>query len=493
MSSDFPLPPNPEEAISPEPLGPPAEVIPEVQPLRRRGHPLVAWFVILTITGLIVAAGMVRDPGTRVGGSRQGTQARLVDVEARYLVGANELTRLTGQDIYEQAKDMVRSSADKRLRFVALAGELRGPDEALRLLNQEAWTDLPAELAALPDLLRRLYRAQAAGDFSSAVLGEQEQAVLERDLGWLGTLALHPAGSPDAAARAALLSSARRTFWAAILVMVLGMAGAGLIGLAGLLIFVGLIRSGAVRSGLGGPGVNGGLYAETFALWLAVFVLQGLFVGLLPVPAAARFLALAGASLASLVTLGWPVLRGVPWRQVRQEVGLRWPDRPLRELALGFACYTSTLPLLVLGVLLTLLLVQLQGYFSGGDAPPPAHPIAEVLAKAAWWELLQLLVLVSVIAPVVEETMFRGVLYRHLRDATGACRPALGILFAMTVVSFIFAVIHPQGLTAVPALMALAYGFNAAREWRGTLLPAMVAHGLNNGIVFLLAILMLSD
>ena len=34
--------------------------------------------------------------------------------------------------------------------------------------------------------------------------------------------------------------------------------------------------------------------------------------------------------------------------------------------------------------------------------------------------------------------------------------------------------------------MGLATASNLAREWRGTLLPAMVAHGINNGLVFLL-------
>ena len=59
--------------------------------------------------------------------------------------------------------------------------------------------------------------------------------------------------------------------------------------------------------------------------------------------------------------------------------------------------------------------------------------------------------------------------------------------------SFIFAVIHPQGLLAVPMLMALACGFVLAREWRATLVPCMVAHGVHNGLTLLLAIAMLGD
>jgi membrane protease YdiL (CAAX protease family) len=98
-----------------------------------------------------------------------------------------------------------------------------------------------------------------------------------------------------------------------------------------------------------------------------------------------------------------------------------------------------------------------------------------------------------VVAPVVEETMFRGVLYRHLRELTHGIDRVASLLFSTLISCFIFAIIHPQGVMAVPALMALACGFVLAREWRGTLLPSMIAHGLNNALVLGLGIVMLGD
>jgi membrane protease YdiL (CAAX protease family) len=97
-----------------------------------------------------------------------------------------------------------------------------------------------------------------------------------------------------------------------------------------------------------------------------------------------------------------------------------------------------------------------------------------------------------VVAPVVEETMFRGVLYRHLRGASSRLRPALSVIVSALVVSFLFAVIHPQGFLGVPPLMALALAFTLVREWRGTLLPPMIAHAVNNGVATLMLALMLS-
>ena len=57
------------------------------------------------------------------------------------------------------------------------------------------------------------------------------------------------------------------------------------------------------------------------------------------------------------------------------------------------------------------------------------------------------------------------------------------------VVSFLFAAPHPQGLIAAPLLMALAFGFTAAREWRGSLIPSMTVHALHNGALMAMLIL----
>ena len=63
----------------------------------------------------------------------------------------------------------------------------------------------------------------------------------------------------------------------------------------------------------------------------------------------------------------------------------------------------------------------------------------------------------AVAAPIVEETMFRGVLYRHLRSATGHLGTGLSILVSGTLNGFLFAAIHPQGWVAIPALIGYRY------------------------------------
>ena len=58
--------------------------------------------------------------------------------------------------------------------------------------------------------------------------------------------------------------------------------------------------------------------------------------------------------------------------------------------------------------------------------------------------------------------------------------------------SSVIAVIHPQGWLGVPPLMGLALVFALAREWRGSLLPPMIAHGINNGVSMTLLLVMAS-
>src|SRR5262249_49212544 len=148
--------------------------------------------------------------------------------------------------------------------------------------------------------------------------------------------------------------------------------------------------------------------------------------GKLPFPAEMRWLLTGLASLFSLAALVWPVLRGIPWRQVRWEIGLQWGKRPGLEPVVGVGTYMMALPMLAVGLLITFVILLLENAFHSGGNPTesfdpvhlPSHPVVEYIIGHDWSTRLQILLLASVIAPIVEETMFRGVLYRHLREAT---------------------------------------------------------------------------
>ncbi len=475
-------------------------------PPTRKGQPLLAWLVILAAIAFILWRHSAASPL-----EKQKYDLVTMRLQSRYLVGLAELEKRflgSGKNhhelLYREARETLnRGTYAQRLRFTVLAGELKGPREAREQLRQldERYRarrgDPPAEEAETADILDHLYAARADDPQAAESLPEDEQEKLRQRLGWFGDLVLAPAGADEEAARAAVLMPAYRTALS-VLGVAAGMLSVGMVGLVLLVTLFVLWCLGYLRSGLALGSSHHGVYAETFALYMVLFL--GLSV-------AARHaihwlslrqgtLALSGlAALGSLAALGWPVLRGISWRQVRQDIGWQAGRCPWRELLFGVGCYAMALPMLVLGLMLYFLLTKLRDQLGWGPdefdpSNAPSHPIIFSVQNAGWWVWLEMLFVAGVIAPIVEETMFRGVLYRHLRTASAGLRPTLSVCFSALVVSFLFAVIHPQGFLGVPPLMALALAFTLMREWRGTLVPSMIAHGLNNTVVTLLLFLM---
>jgi membrane protease YdiL (CAAX protease family) len=85
---------------------------------------------------------------------------------------------------------------------------------------------------------------------------------------------------------------------------------------------------------------------------------------------------------------------------------------------------------------------------------------------------LVLIALAVIVAPVGEELLFRGILFRYLR--TRLPRWAALLLPAM-----IFAASH-QNIAAFAPLVALALVFSLAYERTGVITTSMIAHGLFN-------------
>ena len=61
-------------------------------------------------------------------------------------------------------------------------------------------------------------------------------------------------------------------------------------------------------------------------------------------------------------------------------------------------------------------------------------------------------------------------------------------LISASVVALLFAAIHPQGWTLIPALGSIAIVLAALREWRGSIWAPIAAHATNNFIVLSLAL-----
>jgi membrane protease YdiL (CAAX protease family) len=458
---------------------------------------VLAWIVIAAMVTLTIGIQAIRsEPAAEEGGS--GVEATTMKLSARVIVGMEDMFGSAGQ-FYEQAKALNTGPVEQRLCFITLAGELAGPKEALHQLAQlHQQLEAPGKVLTqnqrrVAEDLRLLYEDYAHGRLDAPSLDKAVRNDLHKQIGWFGDLALAPRDGPDPQARTQVLSLAHRAALTMIVVItVLGLLG--LSGFVGLVFFLVLLFTDRLQRGLRTGSMHGGVYAETFALWIVLF--EALSIASAFLPHSNSDLLIHGlVSLLSLSVLIWPVVRGVPWGHVRWDVGLTGGRRPALEPLLGVANYAMTLPIAAVGLLLTVGLMKLQTALHPGAGPPhaPSHPIAPLVTGGDWWGRIQVFLLACVVAPFLEEIMFRGVLYRHLREATRWLGTGFSILVSTTAGAFIFAAIHPQGLLAVPALMAIAFGLTFIREWRGTLVPGMVTHGMNNGVVMLFLVLATVD
>ncbi|MHC4590320.1 MAG: lysostaphin resistance A-like protein [Planctomycetota bacterium] len=442
----------------PRPAAPPAP----------RGWALGAWLVIIAaivLTMILHAVGSP-SPGTN---DEDPVGLTVMQLQAKSMVGMarSSFLPMDGPAVYEKIRFVLNTgTVGQRQRSIIVAAELAGAGtardelEALGVLIAGEQVKLSEAQASVQRILHDLYPKTAEGDAGEAAvraaeaLGPTDRALLVDELGWFGELAMAPSGSRDAAAREAALRPARIAAAIIVAVEVLGVLAlsAGFIGLVLAVVFT---LTGRLRSNFGSA-----------QPWHAI-------------------------------ALAWPVIRGVPWAQVRRDIGWTLGRLPWAEPFIGLGAYVMTLPLLAVGLAVTLFLMFIQGVAAGeqpvfGPTGGPAHPIIVDMAGTAVWPKIFLLFLAAVAAPIVEETMFRGVLYRHLRDASAGLGIAVSVVLSVVINTFIFAVIHPQGLVAVPALMSLACGMALVREWRGTLIPSMVVHGVSNGLIMGTLLIVLS-
>jgi membrane protease YdiL (CAAX protease family) len=262
----------------------------------------------------------------------------------------------------------------------------------------------------------------------------------------------------------------------------------GLCGLVALIMCIVLSASGTLPARLARRSRLGFVLIETFAIWFVMFFggqyALATFVGDDRVYFAPLLF------IASFVTLAWPMLRGFSWAETREAIG--WRSNGLgKDVLWGGIGYSMSVVCLGIGVLIVLITS-----LWASPTKTPSHPAVEHMGQAGTGGILVLFFLACVAAPILEETMFRGVLYRHLRDLTNPGSSTLGTVFSVAVSalvsSVLFAAIHPQGLFFVPVLAGLAFGFCLLREWRGSVIPGMFAHGITNFVTLLLNLMIQS-
>ena len=268
--------------------------------------------------------------------------------------------------------------------------------------------------------------------------------------------------------RAELLDSSRGSatvlFWLTSLALLAFAAGFALFVMTLMRLRRGELRA---RFRLHDQGSGDLVWLQTAVLGLAGVL--ALSIGLL------RHVGLPTSILTGLLFLPmfWPLLRGVSVAEWRGALGLLRGEGVLREMLAGVKGYLAGLPLIALGFWVSIRLIAITGW-------DVSHPVQESVTDpdAPVWGIL---LAACVWAPLIEETIFRGALYRYLR-------PSLSLVGSSVLTGAIFAFVHPQGLALLPALGAVGIVLALLREWRGSLIGCMTAHALHNGLLLTAAL-----
>lgn len=152
--------------------------------------------------------------------------------------------------------------------------------------------------------------------------------------------------------------------------------------------------------------------------------------------------------------------------------GLAWADLGFRPPPSGWYLRSVLIALVALP-LVGLINLATQAII---DAPF-RNPQIDVLAPEGftWTGAIAMLAMVGIVAPIVEEVVFRGLLY-------GWLRARFGVFLATGASALLFALAHGI-LILVPALLAIGIVLARVYERSGSLWPPIIVHGAFNAIM----------
>lgn len=402
----------------------------------------------------------------------------------------HDTQRMLAATMYRQA--IREEPAASTLRRLIISGT---PSDRPQAIDQLASLHKPGKKPK-PDaaMWRRIYLSKAP--LSPSEVRADESRIRSLHLGWFKWLALADlydrAGMKGQAdkARAAAGESASRSIILfgvmALMMLLLGLMGFGLF-----LWYLSAKSSGrlvpiepAVADTESARSFIAGFLLESFVVYLTITLgIQVAAAGLLYLHPAidkssvAVFLTFGvyvTAGILSLVYLAYRIRKaGFSWRTI----GFG-SQNPLADIGWGIGGYAVCLPLLITTGVMSRVI--------GRYIRTPSNPIVPLFVQSPTaFARMVIFVLAAVAAPFFEELFFRGALY-HSFEAKWGLR--LGVILSAVV----FALVHPFPFDFLP-ILALGSVFAVLAHQRGSLLPSMVAHALNNTMSFIMLLILVGS
>lgn len=393
------------------------------------------------------------------------------------------------QSLEEAAGTGTANERAKALRRLAILRSLWDRADAAEALDRLSAFDAAERAPAPADEVELLRTILVGGLISRENRALLEPRLGELSLGWFDHLLrarlLRKSGDDEGADAA--LSSARAQASLTVLAM-FAFGGTLLGGAIAWLVVLGTgtrrrllesLRAGFRRAPL--PPATRAVLLGTFASYLGVSLLVWGLVRRVPSTLTqgptgrAALLVLCELLIAGLTYAVFRALRGPEGPRVA-ELGFRKATL-LRDVGAGLVAYLMLLPLLLV------VIVPLAAVFKRLGVPSQSHPIVDAIQAGADapLSLVLLFVVAAVLAPLIEETLFRGALYPALRGRMGGLAAAL-------LGAFVFAALHPQLGLGLLGVFLIGFVLTLVYEVTGSLVASATAHALNNGVLLAIAI-----
>jgi membrane protease YdiL (CAAX protease family) len=466
----------------------------------------------VALLGVVAVVQRPKDPDPKIVAEARGglnvepvTFSPMIGVAkvALYLQGQGPKGegQLAAKQVLPTADGFAQSAAD-RFRAAVLAGEVAGAEKREKRF-EKLEKDLAPESPLRQDIQTvRALKASGEGREAEAVDAAAKGGLKSRH-GWFAQLLLAgetPGGEKAFEARVA------QDAMAIVGILILLVVGFGLALTSGLvLLIVAIVKAsnGTLRARFvptpSELGPDRGLWLETFVAFLLGFlgVLGAHYWMDQHAPEHAVWPAMVALSLqwSLVLVIFWPLVRGMSWERFRGELGWHRGRGVWREIGAGFLGYLAGLPIYVGTALVMFLLYLIASAIShtatGGagepEGPVPDSKVFDLMEHASGWGMVLLGSLIVVWAPLVEEAVFRGALFRHIRQRASG---PLGLILTVVLVATAFALGHSYILLQVVIVGALGGVFALMREWRGSLIAPMTAHCLHNSMALSLMLVL---
>ncbi len=414
-----------------------------------------------------------------------------IDLPARMFIRGHTLLMSQPDDMSQMVMDQFAAahSPEDLVRTILMSGEYEGPEAALDRIAALEIELLGTDEESLDATSRELVVAELGAlktiytDGADSI-GRPMRDQLVARYGVLGQAAITHGMEHDDPMRRPIV-----TGFGWIMVLLFGMMG--LVGfgfLAGMvLLILGIVNmaSGKMKFRFEKPEPGGSVFLETYALFLAGFAVLSIGMLALSVKVNPN---LAGLALPLqwilMLVPAWALLRGMGFQQWRRAIGLYSGEGVLKEIGCGIVAYIAAVPLFLFGVLISLVVLIVQGAMASGSGGPieaPSNPIFDLISDGPVFVVVVVFALATVWAPITEELIFRGALFRHLRGR-------LHWVLAAVVSALLFAYMHSYGPLLVGPIIALGFMFAFMRQWRGSIIAAITAHFLHNATVMVFLI-----